>query len=132
MRLCCLLLSRPRPAKTFTGVIPWFGDKLGFYRGITLALSFGTFPYPLYHILSLSSLKNYRRDVSTLHFGKGVVSKKRQLSKQRAGIFWQICKHRSAIENTNSNRFGGALAENTVLKGQTNDKKTLEEVQIVS
>ena len=72
MRLCCLLLSRPRPVKTFSGVIPWFGDKLEFYRGITLALSFGTFPL----------LKNYRRDVSTLHFGKGIVSKKEAVVKK--------------------------------------------------
>ena len=109
MRLCCLLLSRPRPAKTFTGVIAWFGDKLGFYRGITLALSFGTFPLPsLSYLVPLLSQKTTEEMYQLCISGKGPSQKKRQLSKQRAGIFWQICKHRSAIENTNSNRFGGA------------------------
>ena len=76
----------------FTEVIHWFGDKLGFYRCITLALSFGTFPLPPLSCLSprfLSSLEKYRRVVSTLHFGNGVVSKKEAIVKKRGGMFWQ-------------------------------------------
>ena len=74
-----------------TEVIPRFGDELGFYRCITLALSFGTFLLPPLSCLSphfLPSPEKYRRDVSTLHFGNGVVSEKEAIVKKRGGMFW--------------------------------------------
>ena len=77
MRLCYLLLSRPRPAKTFTGVISWFGDKLGFYRGITLTLSFGTFPLPpLSYLVPLLSQKTTEDMYQLCISGKGSCQKR--------------------------------------------------------
>ena len=82
MRLCCLLPSRPRPARNLLRLFVGLGIN---EDCLTLALSFGTFPLPPLSCLSsrfLPSLEKNRRDVSTLHFGNEVVSKKEAIVKK--------------------------------------------------
>ena len=66
----------------FTEVIRWFGDKLGLSNAGTKFRNISPTPLSCLSPRFLPSLEKNRRDVSTLHFGNEVVSKKEAIVKK--------------------------------------------------
>ena len=133
MRLCCLLLSRPRPARNLLRLFVGLGIN---WDCLTLALSSGTFPLPLCHVSPPASsppLKKTEEMYQLCISGTGSSQKKRQFSKNEEECSGTgICKHRSAIYNNYSNRFAGASKTDNHHSAFQMIKKTLEEILIVS